>query len=131
MSYRPSPSSLAGRVIDYLTRNPDASLTVSDIVTRFVGFGDMRNVHDQLVTACDFDYLEWHPRKDTGGTYCLGSEQPPPVPADPPLAPSRRREPAAGLAELCSVLPFGNIPAPKGALAFSRLPADDTEGGAP
>lgn len=131
MSYRPSPSSLAGRVIDYLTRNPDASLTVSDIVTRFVGFGDMRNVHDQLVTACDFDYLEWHPRKDTGGTYCLGSEQPPPLPADLPLPPRCGHETAAGVTELCRVLPFGIIPAPPGAPEFSRVPADDTEGGAP
>lgn len=55
MSYRPTPRSLAGQVIDYLSRNPDASLTVSAIVNRFVGFGDMRNVHDQLVTACDFE----------------------------------------------------------------------------
>ncbi|CAM3403968.1 hypothetical protein [Paracidovorax anthurii] len=129
MTYRPAPSSLAARVIDYLTRNPEASLTVSEIVSRFVGFADMRNVHDQLVTACDFDYLEWHPRKDTGGTYCLGPERPPPLPEDRPLPPRRSHAPSPGVVELCSVLPFGNRMG-YGAPAFCRVPADDTEGGA-
>ncbi len=130
MTYRPAPSSLAARVIDYLTRNPDQALSVGEIVSRFVGLADMRNVHDQLVTACDFDYLEWHPRKDTGGTYCLGPERPPPLPEDRPLPPRRGIGTAPGVAELCTVLPFAACLSQDGP-AFARLPADDTEGGAP
>ncbi|GEM_PF-7043056 len=102
MSYRPSPSSLAGRVIDYLTRNPSACLTVATIETRFISFGEMRNVHDQLVTACDFGYLEWHPRRGSGGTYCIGSGSP----EDDPLAANCYRQLSPGLAELSRVLPF-------------------------
>lgn len=102
MSYRPSPTSLAGRVIDYLTRNPDTSLTVSAIKTRFIGVGEMRDVHDQLVTACDFGYLEWHPRKGSGGIYCLGSGSP----QDEPFAANCYRQTPPGLAELSRVLPF-------------------------
>lgn len=129
MTYRPAPSSLAARVIDYLTRHPDRSLSVAEILSRFVGLADMRNVHDQLVTACDFDYLHWNHRKDTEGTYCLGPEKPPPLPEDRPLPPRRVRATAPGVAELCTVLPFGEYPGQDGP-AFVRLPADDTEGGA-
>ena len=102
MSYRPSPSRLAGRVIDYLTRNPDASLTVTAIEVRFIGLGEMRNVHDQLVMACDFGYLEWHPRKGSGGNYCLASGSP----KDEPLTANAYRQTSPGLAELSRVLPF-------------------------
>lgn len=59
MSYRPNPETLAARVIGFFALNPDEELTVSDVIEKFVGPGDTRNVHTQLMAALDHDMLLW------------------------------------------------------------------------
>ena len=65
MSYRPNTESLASRVIGFFTLNPDEELSLDDIVSKFVEPGDSRNVHSQLIAACDHDMLVYTPEDDT------------------------------------------------------------------
>lgn len=106
MTYRPRAGTLAAKLLAHFQQHPDASLTVKDITERFMALGDCRNVHEQLMLACDFELLEWHERKGKDGVYRLGSQTVAPIPEDPPLKPNRPPEAPTGAAELCKVLPF-------------------------
>lgn len=64
MTYRPNPDSLAARVLGFFTLNPDEELTIEDIAMKFVEPGDSRNIHTQLMAACDHDMIEFDPEDD-------------------------------------------------------------------
>ena len=64
MIYRPNPESLAARVLGFFALNPDEELTLDDIAAKFVDPGDSRNVHSQLMAACDHDMLVYDPQDD-------------------------------------------------------------------
>lgn len=64
MTYRPNAESLAGRVIGFFTLNPGEELTLDDIIAKFVDPGDSRNVHTQLMVACDHDMVVYDPEED-------------------------------------------------------------------
>lgn len=70
MTYRPNPESLAARVVGFLALHPSASLTLADVAAKFVEPGDGRNIHTQLMIACDHDMLTYDPEQDT---YSKGS----------------------------------------------------------
>lgn len=65
MTYRPNPESLAARVLGFFVHNPDEELSLEDITLKFVDPGDSRNVHSQLIAACDHDMLIYTPEDDT------------------------------------------------------------------
>lgn len=73
MTYRPNPESLAGRVLGFLTLNPREQLSFEDIVAKFVDPGDHRNVHHQLMAACDHDLLAYDPDEEV---YRKGKAEP-------------------------------------------------------
>lgn len=64
MTYRPNPETLAGRVLGFFALNPDEELTIEDIALKFVEPGDSRNVHTQLMAACDHDMIRYDPDED-------------------------------------------------------------------
>ena len=70
MTYRPNPESLAARVLGYLALRPGASLTLAEVAAKFVEPEDGRNIHTQLMIACDHDMLIYDPEQDS---YCKGS----------------------------------------------------------
>lgn len=65
MTYRPNPESLAARVVGYLALHSGASLSLADVAAKFVEPGDVRNIHTQLMIACDHDMLTYDPEQDT------------------------------------------------------------------
>ena len=65
MTYRPNPESLAARVLGFLALHPCASLTLADVAAKFVDPEDGRNIHTQLMIACDHDMLTYDPEHDT------------------------------------------------------------------
>lgn len=65
MTYRPNPESLAARVLGYLALHPSASLTLAEVAAKFVEPEDGRNIHTQLMIACDHDMLTYAPEQDT------------------------------------------------------------------
>jgi hypothetical protein len=65
MTYRPNPESLAARVLGFLALHPCASLTLADVAAKFVDPEDGRNIHTQLMIACDHDMLTYDPEQDT------------------------------------------------------------------
>lgn len=65
MTYRPNPESLAARVVGFLALHPSASLTLADVAAKFVEPEDGRNIHTQLMIACDHDMLTYDPEQDT------------------------------------------------------------------
>ncbi len=65
MTYRPNPESLAARVLGFLALHPGASLTLADVAAKFVEPEDGRNIHTQLMIACDHDMLTYAPEQDT------------------------------------------------------------------
>lgn len=65
MTYRPNPESLAARVLGFLALHPSASLTLADVAAKFVDPEDGRNIHTQLMIACDHDMLTYDPGQDT------------------------------------------------------------------
>lgn len=65
MTYRPNPESLAARVLGYLALHPSASLTLAEVAAKFVEPEDGRNIHTQLMIACDHDMLTYDPEHDT------------------------------------------------------------------
>lgn len=65
MSYRPNPESLAARVLCFLALYPSASLTLAEVAAKFVEPEDGRNIHTQLMIACDHDMLTYDPEQDT------------------------------------------------------------------
>lgn len=65
MTYRPNPESLAARVMGYLALHPGASLTLAEVAAKFVAPEDGRNIHTQLMIACDHDMLTYDPEQDT------------------------------------------------------------------
>lgn len=65
MTYRPNPESLAARVLGFLALHPSASLTLADVAAKFVAPEDGRNIHTQLMIACDHDMLTYDPEHDT------------------------------------------------------------------
>jgi hypothetical protein len=65
MTYRPNPESLAARVLGFLALHPSASLTLADVAAKFVEPEDGRNIHTQLMIACDHDMLTYDPEQDT------------------------------------------------------------------
>ncbi|WP_416820276.1 hypothetical protein [Delftia tsuruhatensis] len=65
MTYRPNPESLAARVLCYLALHPGASLTLAEVAAKFVEPEDGRNIHTQLMIACDHDMLTYDPENDT------------------------------------------------------------------
>lgn len=65
MTYRPNPESLAARVVGYLALYPSASLTLAEVAAKFVEPEDVRNIHTQLMMACDHDMLIYDPELDT------------------------------------------------------------------
>ncbi|MHC3431427.1 hypothetical protein [Delftia lacustris] len=65
MTYRPNPESLAARVLCFLALHPGASLTLADVAAKFVAPEDGRNIHTQLMIACDHDMLTYDPEHDT------------------------------------------------------------------
>ena len=69
MTYRPNPESLAARVLGYLALRPGASLTLAEVAAKFVEPEDGRNIHTQLMIACDHDMLIYDPEQDS---YCKG-----------------------------------------------------------
>ncbi|WP_212644885.1 hypothetical protein [Delftia sp. PE138] len=69
MTYRPNPESLAARVLGFLALHPSASLTLADVAAKFVEPEDGRNIHTQLMIACDHDMLIYDPEQDS---YCKG-----------------------------------------------------------
>ena len=69
MTYRPNPESLAARVLGYLALRPSASLTLAEVAAKFVEPEDGRNIHTQLMIACDHDMLIYDPEQDS---YCKG-----------------------------------------------------------
>lgn len=69
MTYRPNPESLAARVLGYLALRPGASLTLAEVAAKFVEPEDGRNIHTQLMIACDHDMLTYDPEQDS---YCKG-----------------------------------------------------------
>lgn len=69
MTYRPNPESLAARVLGYLALRPGASLTLAEVAAKFVEPEDGRNIHTQLMIACDHDMLIYNPEQDS---YCKG-----------------------------------------------------------
>lgn len=69
MTYRPNPESLAARVVGYLALHSGASLSLADVAAKFVEPGDVRNIHTQLMMACDHDMLIYDPEQDS---YCKG-----------------------------------------------------------
>lgn len=70
MTYRPNPESLAARVLGYLALRPGASLALAEVAAKFVEPEDGRNIHTQLMIACDHDMLTYDPENDT---YSKGS----------------------------------------------------------
>lgn len=70
MTYRPNPESLAARVMGYLALHPGASLTLAEVAAKFVEPEDGRNIHTQLMIACDHDMLFYDPEQDS---YCKGA----------------------------------------------------------
>lgn len=94
MTYRPSPESLAGQVLGFFALNPDEELTLEDIVLKFVHPGDNRNVHTQLMAACDHDMLVYCPEEESykKGRVALTTNDLTPQPA--PAAPATKRAPA-------------------------------------
>lgn len=65
MTYRPNPESLAARVLCFLALHPGASLALADVAAKFVEPEDGRNIHTQLMIACDHDMLTYDPEHDT------------------------------------------------------------------
>lgn len=65
MTYRPNPESLAARVVGFLALHPSASLTLAEVAAKFVEPEDGRNIHTQLMIACDHDMLTYAPEQDT------------------------------------------------------------------
>lgn len=65
MTYRPNPESLAARVLGFLALHPSASLTLAEVAAKFVEPEDGRNIHTQLMIACDHDMLTYAPEQDT------------------------------------------------------------------
>lgn len=93
MTYRPNPESLASRVLGFFALNPDEELTLQDIVAKFVEPGDSRNIHGQLMIACDNDMLIYDP---SGDVYRKGPVGLPQVQerAEQPAKPGRPPAPA-------------------------------------
>nr|WP_180318007.1 hypothetical protein [Delftia acidovorans] len=69
MTYRPNPESLAASVLCFLALHPSASLTLADVAAKYVEPEDGRNIHTQLMIACDHDMLIYDPEQDS---YCKG-----------------------------------------------------------
>lgn len=69
MTYRPNPESLAGRVVGWFALNPDRSLSLDNVIEKFVAHGDTRNVHSQLIVALDHDMVQYDPET---GLYTKG-----------------------------------------------------------
>jgi hypothetical protein len=97
MSYRPNPESLAARVIGYFALNPDATLTLDDVLTTFVPSGSAQNVHTQLMDAMDHGMVVWLPER---AVYIKGDvpmpsvlERDPTTPAAPKRAGSWPKKP--------------------------------------
>lgn len=84
MTFRPSPDSLAAQVLSYFALHPEEVLRVEDIAAKFLNLADSRNVHVQLVAACDHDMLVWD-HGSFGGVYTKGPVDLPSVLPDAPL----------------------------------------------
>lgn len=84
MTYRPSPDSLPAQVLSYFALHPEEVLRVEDIAAKFLNPADCRNVHVQLVAACDHDMLVWD-HGSFGGVYTKGPVDLPSVLPDAPL----------------------------------------------
>lgn len=116
MTYRPPADSLAARVIGFFALNPDEELSLEDIAAKFTEPGDSRNLHTQLMAACDHDYLIYEPEEDV---YRQGPEKMVTTMAEH----SADDETAARLLVAVGEKPFHKVATPPASIKRGRRPA--------